>query len=114
MGKGQVPPAARPSISITRCKAAMATSTCAGSGSRVVIRCRAIPGARMRRTAGFPVRRAEKRITSYATAATTGTRAIREAMRTGREGRPRSPKTKIESTTTTSRKLVPQRGWATL
>src|SRR5690606_39027779 len=61
---------------------AEATSSCARSGSRVVMRCSHSPGRTSGRIHAAPVRRAEKRKSSKDSPATTGTKGRCAAKRT--------------------------------
>ena len=61
---------------------------------------------------GFDSNAPPKRMISYAMAAMTGMRTMRESTRSQRSGSPTAAKTKTLTTTTVSRKLVPQRTWA--
>src|SRR5256714_2837271 len=91
---------------------ATATSIIRASGRRVVTRCSRRPGATSRRMTGDRSCAAPSRSASYEIDATGMTSARRTTRSTSRLTRGRKAKIAIETTTTSSRNAVPQRGCA--
>ena len=90
--------------------AAMATASSAWSGSRVVSFCSCMPGHMSARTQPRVRLRPAALMSSNEMPAISGTPTMRVATRRYQAGSPTGAKTKIATTMTISRKLVPQRG----
>src|SRR5262249_38226896 len=91
-------------------KASIATSNCPSSGSLVVTFCSHTPGKVIILKNAPPSLRAESRMISYESPATTGIRTIRTRKLKSSESNLIIEKSRIETSITTIRKLVPQRG----
>src|SRR5437773_1858941 len=91
---------------------ATATSIIRSSGRRVVIPCSRRPGATSRRMSGDRSCDAPRRSASYEIDATGTTSKRRTTRSTSRLTRGRNAKITIDTTTTSRRNAVPQRGWA--
>src|SRR5207253_3037057 len=91
---------------------ATATSIIRSSGRRVVIPCSRRPGATSRRMRGDRSCDAPRRSASYEIDATGTTSKRRTTRSTSRLTRGRNAKITIDTTTTSRRNAVPQRGWA--
>src|SRR5437879_1343650 len=98
-----------PSRYNTSWSALIATSACASSGCRVVRDWSASFGHISTRVTGLDSKAPPTRIISYASAAISGIKTMRDKRRSQMSGSPTSPNTTILTTTTVSRKLVPQR-----
>ena len=94
---------------MTASKDFIATSIIESSGSRVVKYCNHSPGNVASFTNEF-CERAEKRIISYDSPATTGNKIIRDKILSHKSGQPRNANTKILTSMTINRKAVPHLG----
>src|ERR1041385_2063391 len=91
-------------------KASIATSSCESSGSLVVTFCNQTPG-RVINLKNAPLSfLADRRMISYESPATRGIRRMRTRKLKSRESNRTTEKRMIETSMTTIRKLVPQRG----